>query len=142
MIVILVIVRLQPAIRIAGVDLIRPIDALNNPLLVAAVDVGDFGGDQDAEEANLSGVRSPTKPLRAMIRDLRVKSLLILPRYMIHHFVPMASLPLNASSKLDKKATRAILEKLGQEQLGAFERLSDNSDGRVLSSMEETLRSL
>jgi len=136
------IVRLEPAIRIACVDLIRSFDAPNSPLLVAAVDVGDFGRDQDTEEADLSGVRRPTDALCAMIRDLRAKLLLALPRYMIPHFVPMASLPLNASSKLDKKATRAILERLGHDQLGAFERTSDESDSRPLSSMEEKLRSL
>ncbi|KAI5468188.1 hypothetical protein BGZ63DRAFT_419816 [Mariannaea sp. PMI_226] len=138
------IVRLQPKVRIACVDLIRPRGAASDPVLVAAVDMGETGHDENNEGESLPQqvVRRPTKALCDMIRDLRSDLLLVLPRYMVPYFVPMTSLPLNASSKLDRKATREILARLSREELRTFEKLSLRSGGRALSPMEDELRSI
>ncbi|KAK3936079.1 hypothetical protein QBC46DRAFT_322234 [Diplogelasinospora grovesii] len=144
------IVRLQREVRLACVDLVRLSDhaASGDPMLVAAIEVGEFGRDENDKNSEEAGsllapqtVRRPTDALGAMIRNLRAELLLVLPRYMVPHFVPMTSLPLNPSSKLDRRATRAILARLSREQLGAFEKPPAESaeDGRTLSPLEDRL---
>jgi len=133
------IVQLRKEVRIACVDLIRPSDESTDPMLVAAIDVDGFGNNED-DNLQLQTVRKPTDALRTLIRDLRASLLQVLPRYMVPLFIPMTSLPLNASSKLDRQATRDILGALSRAQLGAFERPTQNAEDRVLSPMEERLR--
>ncbi len=136
------IVRLQREVRIACVDLVRPSDASGDSMLVAAIDVHEFGRDGNDKEDDLppQTVRRQTDALSAMIRNLRASLLLVLPRYMVPQFVPMTSLPLNASSKLDRRATRTILAGLSREQLGAFEKPTESAEDRILSPMEDQLR--
>jgi aryl carrier-like protein len=138
------IVRLEEHVRNACVDLVRPKDVSGDSMLMAAIDVGDFGRDTNDNQDNLQEqtVRQPTNDLRAMIQSLRSKLLLVLPRYMIPHFVPMTSLPVNASSKLDRKATRTILAGLNREEIVIFERTTDSNGGTVLSPMEDQLREI
>jgi amino acid adenylation domain-containing protein len=145
------IVRIQPEVRVACVDLVRLSDhaASGDPMLVAAIEIGEFGRDED--EKNLDedstclpapeNVRRPTNALGVMIRNLRAELLLVLPRYMVPQFVPMTSLPLNPSSKLDRRATRAIIGRLSREQLSAFEKSGAGSaeDLRTLSPLEDQL---
>ncbi|RDL36341.1 Uncharacterized protein BP5553_05693 [Venustampulla echinocandica] len=136
------IVRLQREVQIACVDLVRPSSASDDPMLVAAIDVHEFGRDENDKEDILppQTVRRPTDALSAMIRNLRAELLLVLPRYMVPQFVPMTSLPLNASSKLDRKATRTILAGLSREKLGVFEKSTESPEDRILSPMEDKLR--
>lgn len=136
------IVQLRKEVRIACVDLIRPSDASGDPILVTAIDIDDFGLDGYAVEDDVprQTVRKSTDALIALIRDLRNSLQQVLPRYMVPHFIPMTSLPLNASSKLDRQATRAILEGLSRAQLVAFERPIQCAEARSLSLMETRLR--
>lgn len=133
------IVQLHTEVRIACVDLIRPSDASGDPALLAAIEVGEFGNDEEGD-LPLQTVRKPTDALSVLIRNLRSSLQQVLPRYMVPQFIPMTSLPLNASSKLDRQATRAILGALSRAQLGAFEKSTQNTEARILSPMEECLR--
>ena len=133
------IVQSQTEVRIACVDLIKPSDASGDPTLVAAIEVGGLGNDGEGELPPQT-VRKPTDALIALVRNLRNSLLQVLPRYMVPQFIPMTSLPLNASSKLDRQATRATLGALSRAQLGAFERSTQNAEARDLSPMEERLR--
>ncbi|KAH6649115.1 hypothetical protein BKA67DRAFT_662034 [Truncatella angustata] len=136
------IVRLQREVRIACVDLVKPSDTSSDPMLVAAIDVGDFGRDENDNAEGLlpQMVRRPTNALNAMIENLRNELFSVLPRYMVPHFVSMTSLPQNASGKLDRRVTHGILAGLSREQLGVFEATMDNFEDRVLSPMEDQLR--
>ncbi|KAI1333949.1 hypothetical protein F5Y15DRAFT_430188 [Xylariaceae sp. FL0016] len=135
------IVRIQPHIRMACVDLVRPADVTGDPLLIAAIDVGGFGSNEsDEQRISQQTVRQPTESLRDMMQSLRGELLSVLPRYMMPHFVPMTSLPHNASGKLDRSATRAILARVSRAQIAAFEDTSEGSDNRELSPVEEQLR--
>lgn len=136
------IVRLQREVRMVCVDLVRPSDVSGDPVLIAAIDVHEFGCDENDKEDRLppQAVRQPTDALIAMIQKLRAEMLLVLPRYMVPKFVPMTSLSLNASSKLDRRATHTILAGLSREQLGAFEKPTESAEDRILSPMEDKLR--
>ncbi|RDW86494.1 uncharacterized protein DSM5745_03136 [Aspergillus mulundensis] len=139
------ILRIAPQVRVACVDLVRLSDMAGDAMLVAAIDVGDFARDED-ESLAPETVRRPTRGLKAMIDNLRTELLFMLPRYMLPHFVPMSSLPLNASSKLDRRAARAILESLNHQQLAAFEEsaaaVAKNNDKQSLSPMEKRIRKI
>jgi amino acid adenylation domain-containing protein len=136
------IVRIQRDVRMACVELVRlgEQDAASaDPVLVAAIEVGDFGHDGEVNDSAPT-VCPPTTALCAMIRNLRAEMLLALPRYMVPRFVPMTRLPLNASSKLDRRTTRSILAGLNRDQLAEFEKLPASvEDGRDLSPMERQL---
>ncbi|KAI0124127.1 hypothetical protein BJ170DRAFT_586137 [Xylariales sp. AK1849] len=138
------ITQLQQEVRIACVDLVRPSDVSGDPMLIAAIDVAEFGRDDKDKEDSLPQqiVRRPTDALSAMIQNLRAELLLVLPRYMVPHFVPMTSLPLNASSKLDRQATRKILAGISRDQLGAFEKPTEGFEDRVLLPIEDQLRGI
>ncbi|KAL4874706.1 hypothetical protein BJY04DRAFT_224757 [Aspergillus karnatakaensis] len=138
------ILRIQPEIRVACVDLVRLSNMTGDAMLVAAIDVGDFSRDDNGGELAPETVREPTDGLKSMIQDLRTKLLLVLPPYMVPHFVPISSLPLNASSKLDRRATRTILQGLTRQQVAAFEEAAaTTSDDRVsLTPMEERIRQI
>ena len=137
------IIRLQRDIQIACVDLVPVTDAPDQ-ILIAAIAVGDYGRDNDETQHTLPPltVRKPTDALGTMIRDLRAALLQVLPRYMVPQFVPMASLPQNSSSKLDRRATRTILADLSRQQIIAFERTSESAESRILSPLEDRLRRL
>ncbi|KAL4862574.1 hypothetical protein BDV12DRAFT_202932 [Aspergillus spectabilis] len=119
------IVRLQPEIQTACVDLVQ-LDDLSDPILLAAI---EFSPDVD--------------DLPVVLGDLRFELLQILPLYMVPtHFIPM-KLPVNASGKLDRRATRAALKGLTLEQLNAFAAESTSPiEDRVLTAPEEQLRQL
>ena len=52
------------------------------------------------------------------------------------HFVTMSSLSVNVSSKLDRRASRAVLKSLSRDYLGAINRRALDED-RVLSEKEK-----
>jgi len=142
------IVRLQPEIQNACVDLVRLRD-LSDPILLAAVELPRrFGADDsDAEHDDhlefTDTISRPSRRLNTILGELRSDLLQILPLYMIPtHIIPM-SFPINASGKLDRRATRTVLEGLSREQLRAF--AADRGDivqDRMLSETEEQLRLL
>jgi amino acid adenylation domain-containing protein len=136
------IIRLQQEIQMACVDLIRPTDVSGDPMLVAAIDVQAFWCDeQDYENGEpQQTVRKPSDALSTIIKELRAGMLLALPRYMVPKFVPMTSLPLNAAGKLDRRATKTILQSLSREQIGAFDQATESAEDRILTPMEDQLR--
>ncbi|ETS86324.1 hypothetical protein PFICI_00152 [Pestalotiopsis fici W106-1] len=138
------IVRCHREVRGACVDLIRPRDISGDPIFMAAIDVGEYGRDENDDQGSLPPqiLRQPTQALRIMIQSLRADLLSVLPRYMVPSFVPMTSLPVNVSSKLDRRATREVLSGLSREELGAFEKAPESAESRPLSPMENQLREI
>lgn len=135
------ILRLEPKVRVACVDLIQLSDTDRDPMLLAAVEVSGEEGEHDGFTPGPA--RRPTDSLRALIRNLQAELLLVLPRYMVPHFVPMVRLQLNASGKLDRRATRMTLEAMTREQVALFEEACDTAQERTtLSAMEERLRQI
>lgn len=134
------ILRVQPEVRLACVDLVVLSDMDRDPMLLAAIEVVDGGEDRVFIPGT---VRRPTAALRALIRNLQAQLLLVLPRYMVPHFVPVTRLQLNASGKLDRRATRLTLEAMTRLQVASFQEASDTTQGRTsLSDMEDRLRQI
>ncbi|KAH8660628.1 hypothetical protein BX600DRAFT_523663 [Xylariales sp. PMI_506] len=141
------IIQLHPDIAHAYVDLVHPQDVSQSadPVLMAAVELHSVADISSGSHDNVGGhppaVRSPTQELVKMIQSIRDTLLRDLPRYMVpSYFVPMAGhLPTNASGKLDRRATHAILHSLTRNQLEAFGRV-EKGPHRVLSATEEQLR--
>jgi len=142
------IVRLQPEIQHACVDLVR-LRNISDPMLLAAVElprrfrVDDSDAEHDDHLDFTDTIFRPTRRLNAVLGELRSDLLQILPLYMIPtHFIPM-SFPVNASGKLDRRATRTVLEGFSREQLRAFAADRGNTiEDRMLSETEEQLRLL
>ncbi|KAK5657865.1 hypothetical protein OQA88_2413 [Cercophora sp. LCS_1] len=141
------IVRLQPSVQHACVDLVL-LRGAPEPMLVAAVELqADFGGDSgDAGDNHHldEATKRPSQRINAFLAQVRSCLFQILPLYMIpSHFVPM-TLPVNASGKLDRRATRNILESLDREQLRVFSAVlsSEHGEEKPLSVTEGRLRLL
>ncbi|KAK7996767.1 hypothetical protein PG989_004807 [Apiospora arundinis] len=138
------IVRVQSQVRMACVDLVKPSDVAGSgdKLLVAAIDIGDFGCEErnQADAIPDQKVRKPTKALSELVQSLRGELFHLLPRYMVPHIVPMASLPQNASGKLDRRATQAIIGGLSREQIASFEGTDEQVEDGDLTPLEEQLR--
>lgn len=135
------ILRAQPEVRLACVDIIQLSDMDRDPMLLAAIEVAD----EAAEDGDVipGKVRRPTAALRALVRNLQAQLQLVLPRYMVPHFVPVTRLQLNASGKLDRRATRLTLEAMTRLQLASFQEASDTTQGRTsISGMEDRLRQI
>lgn len=128
-------------------DLVRPRDesASADLALVAAVevheDIGVRASDHEDEFNLPAEVRPPTRDLALMIQEMRTALLETLPAYMVpNYFVPMSGhLPVNASGKLDRRASGAILGTLSREQLAAFSKIRMDVN-RALSANEVRLR--
>lgn len=144
------IVHLRPdEIQHACVDLVRPRN-VPEPMLLAAVELQVRSAEADGS-CSYSGddadpICRPSPALNAVLGRLRSDLVQILPLYMVPtHIVPMKKLPVNASGKLDRRATRTILEHLGRGQLRAY---AEHDAGkstmvdRMLSDTEEQLRLL
>jgi amino acid adenylation domain-containing protein len=143
------IVQLHPDVSHAFVDLVTPrgVSSSTGAVLVAAIELHERaetpGGDGQEKQHDLPRTfRPPTEEVAALMREIRAAVLQQLPPYMVpNYFVPMSgSLPVNASGKLDRRATRAILGTLTQEQLGAFNRVAAKVSGREPSATEQQLR--
>ncbi|KAK4185843.1 hypothetical protein QBC35DRAFT_290110 [Podospora australis] len=144
------IVKLQPSVQHACVDLIQ-LRGAPEPMLLAAVELqADIGSDSSEDLDNElqlpTAITSPSRRVNAFLSEVRACLSQILPLYMIPaHFIPM-TLPVNASGKLDRRATREILETLDREQLRAFsaDRISTNGEEEQtqLSDTENRLRLL
>ncbi|KAK8110192.1 uncharacterized protein PG998_006649 [Apiospora kogelbergensis] len=137
------IIRIQKEVRMACVDLVKPFDVASggDKLLVAAIDVGDFG-ENEQNRTHMPGqtVRQPTKALGELAQSLRAELFHLLPRYMVPHIVPMTSLPQNASGKLDRRATQAIVAGLSRQQITSFEGNDEGLEDGDLSPLEDQLR--
>ena len=143
------IVQLHSAIQYACVDLVQLQEA-PDPTLLVAVELSEaFHHDYKDDEVENDhpesvqlpdAIHQPSHRLRLMFESLRSELLQVLPVYMIpSHFIPM-TLPVNASGKLDRRATKRVLECLSREQLRAFtaEHARKTDDG-VLSETEKQL---
>ena len=145
------IVRLQPSIQHACVDLVS-LRGVSEPMLLAAVELQTDLGAQDDTDMPVEGesadhprlhdaITRPSHGVREFLAGVRARLSQILPLYMIPaHFIPM-TLPVNASGKLDRRATKTVLETLDREQLRAFsvDRGSDKAGRQALSETEERL---
>ncbi|KAH6845816.1 hypothetical protein B0I37DRAFT_381192 [Chaetomium sp. MPI-CAGE-AT-0009] len=144
------IVQLHPDVSHAFVDLVTPRGASSSTasVLVAAIELHErtespANDGQDHQHSLPQTIRSPTEKLATLIREIRAALLQQLPPYMVpNYFVPMSSsLPVNASGKLDRRATRAILGMLTRDQLGAFNWVAASKAlGRGPSVTEQQLR--
>jgi len=138
------IVQLHPEVRHAFVDVVTPCDASPpaDAVLVAAIELHGGGSGTCSGPPT---VGQPTAVLTALAQRIRAALLHELPPYMVpNHVVCMSShLPINASGKRDRRATRAILAGLSRGQLGALGRATRDEDkdaDRTLSATEEKLR--
>lgn len=133
------IVRLQPEIKQACVELVR-LNNVSDPLLLAGVEIPR---QHDDELFVTDTILRPSPRTQDILGNLRSDLLQILPLYMIpSYFIPM-SFPVNASGKLDRRATKTVLEDLSREQLRAFVTDRENPvEDRMLSETEEQLRIL
>jgi amino acid adenylation domain-containing protein len=140
------IVRLRPEIQHACVDLVK-LQGASDPMLLAAVEIQDIKNvNGDANGADLSNVIArPLPHLTITLGGLRAELAQILPLYMVPARIVPMKFPVNASGKLDRRATREMLEQLTREQL---RELADEPtrngtiEDRMLSEMEEQLRLL
>lgn len=140
------IVRLQPENQYACVELVR-LKNIVDPMLLAAVELPRRLDDSHSEHTDdlqfVNGIFSPSRRMRDILGNLRSHLIQILPLYMIpSYFIPM-NFPVNASGKLDRRATKAVLEGLTREQLKAFATDHENTiEDRTLTENEEQLRHL
>jgi non-ribosomal peptide synthetase component F len=107
-------------------------------------DESDAEDDDPRQDTFTDAISRPSPRLNAVLGELRAVLIQILPLYMVPtHIVPM-KLPVNASGKLDRRATRTILEHLSREELRAFADDAHKTTmvDRMLSETEEQLRLL
>nr|BAN91482.1 putative Echinocandin B nonribosomal peptide synthase [Aspergillus spinulosporus] len=100
-------------VRSAAVELLE--DAGKVRLTVAL----DFALDSDLRRGPASelGVLLPSPALTTGLQRLRGSLFQVLPIYMVPTaFLPIMDMPLNASGKLDRRAVRALLEKVSFEE--------------------------
>lgn len=134
------IVRLQPKIQYACAELVRLQD-FSDPMLLAAVEFPKQTNDDNPDLTD--SICRPSRLIHDVLGNLRSDLLQILPLYMIpSYFIPI-NFPVNASGKLDRRATKTILEGLTREQLRVFATdREDPIEDRMLSETEEQLRLL
>ena len=138
--------QLLPGNPLVCVDLATPRDALGSSMLMAAIDMGEAAPYRGIVPERGPGIVpgtlcEPSDSLRDMLQNLQAKLLGELPLYMIpHHFVPFAILPTNASGKLDRRATHAILGDLAEHELAGFQTKTNDVLGHPSISTETEKR--
>ena len=108
---------IQPQLNLAA-ELVTPIDATGNARIAAFICLeSDFQGNED-----LSIVSESTRQLlHRIVHRLGEKLGLCIPSYMIPSlYLPLKSLPLSTSRKVDRKRLRAIVSRLSTEQIRSF----------------------
>ena len=80
--------------------------------------------------------------LQTIFRSLEAALAKSLPKHMVPSmYIPLASLPLSSSGKLDRKQLKALAQSLNENQIAMF-RLAGNSGRKPSSGVEKTLASL
>ncbi|KAL4878793.1 hypothetical protein BJY04DRAFT_220857 [Aspergillus karnatakaensis] len=135
------IVRLQPEIQMACVDLVQLGDSSERTLLAAVEFLPD--ASSSILEQDSDAVTPPSEELKGVLSKLRIQLQQVLPLYMVPtYFIPM-TLSMNASGKLDRKATRSALTALKPEQLRAIAAEDHKpAQDQVLTEKEQELRQL
>lgn len=91
--------------------------------LVAIVDFHDLSVyfEPSARDTLEARFLPPTDKLREAFSGLRKKMFEVLPAYMVPSlFLPISEIPLNPSGKLDRRATRTLVEPIDPEQIQRY----------------------
>ena len=118
-----------------GVDLVAP-----SGLKMLAL----FACPQKYNSATTMGntVLPMSTELQTTFRTLEVALAKSLPKHMVPSmYIPLASLPLSSSGKLDRKQLKALAQSLNENQIAMF-RLAGNSGRKPSSEVEKTLAGL
>ena len=118
-----------------GVDLVAP-----SGLKMLAL----FACPQKHNSATTMGntVLPMSTELQTTFRTLEVALAKSLPKHMVPSmYIPLASLPLSSSGKLDRKQLKALAQSLNENQIAMF-RLAGNSGRKPSSEVEKTLAGL
>ncbi|EED13574.1 nonribosomal peptide synthase, putative [Talaromyces stipitatus ATCC 10500] len=135
------ITRLNCNIGTAVVDLVCPIDAPTEQMLVAAI---DFKGSSlvTALPGPEVSILPPSEEYYGTFRDLRESLKQKLPSYMVPTaFVPLFKVPLNASGKTDRRAVKNLLIARSLQELMSYTSMK-SAPQEVNTEAEKTLRSL
>jgi amino acid adenylation domain-containing protein len=118
-------------------ELVTPAGGTGSTQIAAFICLeGDFQGNED-----LSSVSDSTKQhLRMIVHGLDEQLALCLPSYMIPSlFLPLKSLPLTTSGKIDRKRLRAVVAGLSIEQAASFSVTDAATYLPASTSMEKVL---
>ncbi|UKZ97170.1 NRPS [Trichoderma asperellum] len=108
------VVRSRPEIRTAAAMLAQLGTSRDQGVLAVAVDFTDEVLDE--MKADADGFLEPSPSLLDTFEEIRNSLMGVLPRYMVPElFVPMASLPLNSSGKLDRRAIQGAISSLSSQ---------------------------
>ncbi|BCS23539.1 non-ribosomal peptide synthetase [Aspergillus puulaauensis] len=115
------------------VDLVQLRNAPSeSSMLMAAIDMHGAPSHKNSDSMPWN-ICEPSQALIDLLHGLDSQLVDCLPQYMVPtHYVPFVSLPMNTSGKLDRRKTRALLEALTGNQLGAFKQVA----GRATISTE------
>ncbi|KAL3444266.1 hypothetical protein BJX65DRAFT_311044 [Aspergillus insuetus] len=115
-----------PGVRSAAVELLHE---------------GEEGGGQGL--VSKRGIFEPTPFLCAALEGLRRSLFHCLPTYMVpSSVVPILEMPLNASGKLDRRAVRALLERIPSVERHAYLSTRNKSDLKPRTPTEQQLQTL
>ncbi|KAL4860839.1 hypothetical protein BDV12DRAFT_204635 [Aspergillus spectabilis] len=129
-----------PGNPLVCVDLVQPRNSLSNPsVLMAAIDFHEVIPHVKVVPGTLC---ETSDTLRVCLQQLHVKLVDELPLYMNpNHCVPFVSLPVNASGKLDRRATLTLLEALTESKLAMFKK-KRAVGGSILTETERALQTI
>lgn len=130
---------LLPANPRVCVDLVQSVNGGVEPsMLMAAIDMQQVDSNRVAEPGTLC---ETSEEIKSLLQNLHSDLIDQLPLYMVpSYFVPFTALPTNASAKLDRLATRKILETLTQSELASFQNLE--AMGTISTETERSLRAI
>lgn len=113
---------------------------LQSSMLMAAVEMPDVTSP-DAPNLEPGTLCEANKGLLDTLQELSAKLVDDLPLHMVpSHIIPFTTLPTNASAKLDRRATRALLNQLTEKDLRRFRH--PNTARTVSTSTEKRLRNI
>ncbi|KAL2825063.1 hypothetical protein BDW59DRAFT_162009 [Aspergillus cavernicola] len=108
-----------------------------DPTLIAALEL-----QNDQSDTNETSFLSVTDSMRKSFLNLQSALSQELPSFMVpSKYIPLHSMPLTASGKLDRRSLRGLLENLSEEQLTKYG-LADDNDVALSSEAERRLADL
>ncbi|KAL4901150.1 hypothetical protein BDW74DRAFT_182005 [Aspergillus multicolor] len=135
--------KLLSAAKNLVVSLITPGGNSSNFMIAVSMELDDQLFQRHLLPDPVHGIFLPTAPhLRDAFRQLHTSLSDVLPSYMLPHlFVPVVQLPQTASSKLDRRTIKQMLESLPEEVLFQYS-LSNSSSVAPTTEMEKKLQAL